>query len=68
MRRLKMKVKVGDRIYDGDKESVMVILTQNDRRNIANMSPGNTKYCCFPNVSEWMDDDFAKLKAWMKDD
>lgn len=56
-----MKVKVGNKIYDGEREPVMVILTEADKKNIANMRPDATKYCQFPDevcansVSKWMD-------------
>jgi hypothetical protein len=43
-----MKVKVGDKIYDGKNEPVMVILSERDKKNIANMPPDATKYCVFP--------------------
>lgn len=43
-----MKVKIGDKIYDGDKEPVMVVLTDKDKTNIANMEPWATKYAQFP--------------------
>lgn len=58
-----MKVKVGDRVYDGEKEPVMVILSDDDKKNIASMSPKDTKYCSFPTsgvtpgeVQEWVED------------
>ena len=34
-----MKVKVGCCIYDGEEQPVMVILSKEDKENIANMSP-----------------------------
>ncbi len=43
-----MKVKVGDKIYDGKKEPVMAILTDQDKENIANMLPECTRYCIYP--------------------
>jgi len=58
-----MKVKVGNKIYDGEKEPVMVILTEADKQNIANMLPEATRYCAYPSeewteniIEEWMDD------------
>ena len=38
-----MKVKVGNKIYDGENEPVMVILSKGDKKNIANMIPSGTK-------------------------
>jgi len=58
-----VKVKIGDKIYDGNKEPVMIILEGNDKKNIANMLPECTKYLCYPKESfktdeeayEWME-------------
>jgi hypothetical protein len=43
-----MKIKVGDTVYDGENEPIMVILTEKDKQNIANMLPEATRYCQFP--------------------
>ena len=43
-----MKVKIGEKIYDSEKEPIMVILSESDKENISNMSPEATKYCSFP--------------------
>ena len=43
-----MKVKVGNKVYDPEEEPVMVILTEQDKKNIANMLPDATKYAMFP--------------------
>jgi len=58
-----MKVKVGNNIYSGDKEPVMVILTDKDKKNIAKMLPQAKKYCEYPDdafennneVLRWME-------------
>ncbi len=57
-----MKVKINDEIYDGEKESVMVILSDQDKKNIANMLPHCDRYCVYPTdkykdeeILEWMD-------------
>ena len=55
-----MKVKVGNKIYDGDKEPVMVILSDLDKKNISNMSFIANKYASFPD--DYPTDD---MKAWM---
>ena len=57
-----MKVKVGDKIYDGEVEPVMVILTDTDKENIANMLPECHKYCMYPN--EVKDED--TIYKWME--
>ena len=55
-----MRIKVRDETYDGEDEPVMVILTNKDKENIANMDKGCTKYCMYPDnmneeeVLEWM--------------
>ena len=43
-----MKVKIGDKIYDGENEPVMVILTDEDKKNIAGMASAHDRYCVFP--------------------
>ena len=43
-----MKIKVGNKIYDGEDEPVLVILSDSDKENIANMLPTATKYCSYP--------------------
>lgn len=43
-----MKVKVGNRIYDGEIEPVMVILSTADKANIAAMADDATRYCSYP--------------------
>ncbi|MBT6049600.1 hypothetical protein HN803_03170 [candidate division WWE3 bacterium] len=55
-----MKIKVGNKICDGDDEPVMVILTNKDKENIANMAKGCQKYCEHPDT---MDDE--EIYEWM---
>lgn len=59
-----MKVKISDFIIDADKQPVMLILSEQDKKNIAKMHPGSTKYACFPKgwgtekeMDKWMDED-----------
>ena len=42
------KKKIGDKVYDGDNEPVMVILSKKDKQNIADMPEDKTKYASFP--------------------
>lgn len=56
-----MKVKVGDKIYNGSVEPVMVILSDEDKKNIENMSPNAHKYASFP-----QDRDVKDVERWMK--
>ena len=62
-----MKVKVGDKIYDGEEEPVMVILTEQDKLNITTMLPEATKYCSYPSIEEWTEGNYAKIKEWMEE-
>lgn len=55
-----MRVKIGDKIYDGEHEAIMVILSDYDKQNIAGMPADNQRYCCFPE-----DADEAKILDWM---
>lgn len=55
-----MRIKVGDKWYDGRKEPVMIELTDNDKKNIHDMRPECTKLCEYPlgldiNIKEWME-------------
>ena len=43
-----MKVKIGNKIYDSKDEPIMVILSEQDKTNIASMTPTAHKYCCYP--------------------
>lgn len=58
-----MKVKVGDKIYSGEGEPIMVILEDKDKENIKNMAQDCTSYAVFP-------DNFGapeEMREWMKD-
>ena len=55
-----MKVKIGDKIYSDREQPIMVILTQRDKENIANMAKEDTKYCSYPGG------DSIVIEAWMK--
>lgn len=58
-----MKVKVKDKIYDGEKEPVMVILNEKDKENIKDMHPGCDRYCMFPDSYSEKDlDNFMKVE------
>jgi hypothetical protein len=58
-----MKVKIRDKIYDASEEPVLLILTQEDKKNIENMSTNATKYCAFPdNTSLEVVKEFMKIE------
>jgi hypothetical protein len=56
-----MKVKIGQTIYDSNKEPIMIILAPEDKANIANMHPDHFIYCSYP---EGMEEE--KVKEWMQ--
>lgn len=62
-----MKVKVGNKVYDGKDEPVMVILSVGEKEQIVNMSPDATKYCVYPKTDELTKDNYRKIKVWMSD-
>jgi hypothetical protein len=65
--KLNMKVKVGNRIYDGNKEPVMVILTDRDKENIAGMiGTDNCLYCQYPENLLWTVGNYRNIKLWMR--
>jgi len=59
-----MKVKVGDKIFDGDNEPLMVILSEDEKKQIANMGTSK-KYCAYPSAKHWVKNDFENIKKWM---
>ena len=62
-----MKVKVGNKIYDGNDEPVMVILNKGEKEHITNMHPDATKYCVYPAEEKWIANDYERIKQWMKE-
>ncbi len=59
-----MKIKVGDKIYDGTTEPIMVILTDADKSNIINMNKSATRYADAPDGYFKKTEDFL---AWMRE-
>ena len=57
-----MQIKVGDKIYSENDQPIMVILTDADKKNIANMLPECTKYASFPDDTKLTEDE---QYAWM---
>jgi hypothetical protein len=56
-----MKVKIGEKVYDANEVPILIVLSEDDKENIKNMSPDATKYCCFPDTY-----DLTKIKDFMK--
>lgn len=47
--KVKISNEVGDvELWDGELQPIMIILTERDKKNIANMLPEATKYCVYP--------------------
>ena len=57
-----MKIKINGSIYDSSEAPLMVILSNNDKKNIGAMLPEATCYACFPDG--WGDRD--QMLAWME--
>lgn len=62
-----MKVKVGGTFFDSSVTPVMVVLSQEDKDNISNMSPEASRYASFPDdfgtsfdMVEWMNKGFKQ--------
>ena len=55
-----MRVKIGDKIYDASNEPIMIVLSEEDKKNIANMADDAEAYCGYPDhmksedILEWM--------------
>jgi hypothetical protein len=43
-----MKVKIGDKIYDSREEPILLILSEEDKRNLERMDTEATKFLSFP--------------------
>lgn len=62
-----MKIKVGDKVHDGEEEPIMIILTKEDKELIKDMADDATKYCAYPEGEYWIANDYEKIKNWMAD-
>ena len=57
-----MKVKIGNKIHESKDGPIMVILTDKDKENIANMDKDCTKYCMYQDdmsdeeIYKWMEE------------
>lgn len=57
-----MKVKIGNTYFDSDDQPIMVVLSDIDKRNITQMAPDSTKYCCYGKGH-----DMDEIESWMHD-
>lgn len=62
-----MKIKIGDKIYDSEKQPVMIIISEEEKKQISNMAKEATKYCIYPDNEEWTSNNFKNIKQWMRD-
>jgi len=58
-----MRVKAGDKTYSSEDQPIMVILTDEDKQNIAQMLPECSRYATFQN--DW--GSVEAMKDWMTD-
>jgi hypothetical protein len=58
-----MKVKIGDKIYDSREEPILLILNEEDKRNLERMDTEATKFLSFPDKM-----DLNEAKRFMKID
>ncbi len=58
-----MRIKVGNKWYDGNVTPIIVELSDGDRANITMMPKDKTKYCMAPDTIE-----NDSLRAWMRDE
>jgi hypothetical protein len=58
-----MKVKIGEEIYDSELEPIMIILDDEEKKQISNMLPECYKYCSAPDIiREEIIRDFMKIE------
>ena len=58
-----MKIKIGFKVYDSEEHAVMVVLSDKDKENIANMDADATRYAVFPDTDPSTVEDRL---AWMR--
>jgi hypothetical protein len=55
-----MRVKIENKIYDSDNTPIMLILDEDDKKNINNMHKDKFKYISYP---DWIPDD--EIRKWI---
>ena len=63
-----MRVKIGEKIYDASEEPIMLVLSQEEKKQISEMENEAMVYCQYPDTEEWKENDNAKIKEWLKID
>lgn len=66
-----MKVKIGDKTHDANEEPIMLIFDSSEEikgviKHLSNMPEENRRYCIYPSEEEWVSNDHAKIKEWMR--
>ncbi len=56
-----MKVKIGRKTHDSNDKPIMLILSDQDKKNIGGMEPNATKYCVYPEGIP-----FARIQDFMR--
>ena len=56
-----MKIVIDNQIFTADKHKIMVILSETDKKNIANMAPKATAYAEYDDVIPEQ-----QIETWMK--
>jgi hypothetical protein len=58
-----MKIKIGDNIYESNREPIMVIMSKEERKQIAEMPENYDRYCQYPDTDEWTGNNFKKIRT-----
>jgi len=58
---VKMKVKVGNKVYDGEKEPIMIIMSEDEKKQITEMPEGVQRYCIYPDTEEWTKENHTNI-------
>ena len=59
-----MKVKIGNIVYDSEIQPILLLLSDEDKKNISSMPDGNTRYCSYPDSQEFTEE---QIDTWMKE-
>lgn len=61
-----MLVKIGDKLYDSEKQQILLVLSDEEKELIGTMSWDNHKYCSFPEGTNADDvTDFMQIEGLM---
>lgn len=45
-----MKIIIGEKVFDSEKEAILIVLNKNDKQNIVNMTEDSYGYLCYPST------------------